>query len=84
VDDSGIAAIRAVTESGVAAAVALGQKFPGVDRTFPTLPGTDRAGFGFVVPPLPPGSHTLRITFVGNDGGRSEIARRIVIAAPKP
>lgn len=84
VDDSGIAAIEVVTESGVSAPVALRQKFPGVDRTFPTLPGTDLAGYGFMVPPLPPGPHTFKITFVGNDGGRTEISKRIVITAPAP
>jgi hypothetical protein len=39
----------------------------------------DNAGFGFVVPALTPGPHTLRLTFVARDGGRAELKRRINI-----
>jgi hypothetical protein len=85
VDDSGIARVRVATELGEAGDAMIGTKFPGVAATFPDLPGADRAGFGFAVPELPPGPHTLRITLVARDGGTATLERRIVVdpAAPQ-
>ncbi|HEY2796874.1 MAG TPA: glycosyltransferase family 39 protein, partial [Thermoanaerobaculia bacterium] len=71
VDDSGIARVEAATELGPAGDAQIGTPWPGLVNFFPTLPGADRGGWGFAVPPVPPGLHTLRVTLVGNDGGRT-------------
>lgn len=44
----------------------------------------DRGGFGFPIPDLPPGAHTLRITLVANDGGTTVLERSIVVLGPPP
>ncbi|MEP7132557.1 MAG: hypothetical protein ABI914_05285 [Acidobacteriota bacterium] len=76
-DDSGIAQITVSSESGVTSPVALNQTFPGVARSYPNFPNTDRAGFGFPIPKVDPGLHTLTITLIAKDGGRTEIRRQI-------
>jgi hypothetical protein len=86
VDDSGMERVEAATDAGPAGPAMLGTPWPGLEGFFPGLPDVDRGGWGFAVPPLPPGPHILRITLVGRDGGRRELERRIVVspAAPKP
>jgi hypothetical protein len=79
VDDSGIARVEGATELGPAGDAQLGTVWPGVANFFPTLPGSGRAGWGFAVPPLPSGPHTLRVTLVGKDGGRTVLERKIVV-----
>ncbi|MCA1581723.1 MAG: hypothetical protein LC796_10120 [Acidobacteria bacterium] len=76
-DDSGIAQITVSSETGVTSPVAMNQTFPGVAQTYPGFPNTERAGFGFPVPKVDPGLHTLTITLIANDGGRTEIRRQI-------
>ena len=76
-DDSGIAQITVSSETGVTSPVALNQTFPGVAQTYPNFPNTDHAGFGFPVPKVDPGLHTLTITLIAKDGGRTEIRRQI-------
>ncbi|MDQ6892528.1 MAG: hypothetical protein M3167_07590 [Acidobacteriota bacterium] len=78
-DDSGIATITVASETGATAPVALGQPFPGVAQSYPGLPGADKAGFGFPVPKLEPGIHTLTITVTAKDGGKTDIRRQIRI-----
>ncbi len=80
VDDSGIARVEAATELGPAGDAMLGTPWPGLTTFFPTLPGADRGGWGFSVPPLPPGPHTLKVTLVGKDGGKTVLERKIVVA----
>jgi hypothetical protein len=79
VDDTGIAGVDAATEEGPAGPVQRGTAWPGLEKFFPGFPGVERGGWGFVVPPLPPGPHTLRVTLVGRDGGRTLLQRRIVV-----
>lgn len=76
-DDSGIAQITVSSETGVTSPVALNQTFPGVAQSYPNFPNTDRAGFGFPIPKVDPGLHTLTITLIAKDGGRTEIRRQI-------
>jgi hypothetical protein len=81
VDDSGIARVEAATELGPAGDAAIGNAWPGLAGFFPTLPGSDHGGWGFSVPSLPTGRHTLRVTLVGNDGGKTVLERRIVVGS---
>jgi len=84
VDDSGIARVEAATELGPAGAARIGTPWPGLVNFYPDLPGADRGGWGFLVPPLPPGPHTLRVTLVGTDGGKTVLERKIVVVnAPR-
>ena len=76
-DQSGIAKVTVVAETGATSPVALQQPFPGVAQTYPNLPNADRAGFGFPIPALGPGVHTLTVTFIANNGGTMELQRHI-------
>lgn len=76
-DDSGIATVTVASETGATSPVALGQPFPGVAQSYPGFPGSDKAGFGFPVPKLEPGIHTLTITVTAKDGGKTDIRRQI-------
>jgi hypothetical protein len=76
-DDSGIASVTVTSETGTTSPVALGQAFPGVAQQYPNMPGADKAGFGFPVPKLEPGIHTLTITITAKDGGKTDIRRQI-------
>ncbi len=78
-DDSGIAQVTVAADSGQTSPVALGQPFPGVAKDHPAYPNADKAGFGFPVPTLASGPHTLVVTLVARDGGRTEIRRQIRI-----
>jgi len=82
VDDSGIERVEAAADSEPPGPAMLGTQWPGLPSFFPGLPGVDRGGWGFAVPPLPPGPHTLRVTLVGRDGGRTALERRVVVAPP--
>ena len=87
VDDSGIARVEGATELGPAGATVearIGTPWPGLTSFYPDLPGADRGGWGFPIPPVPPGPHTLRVTLVGNDGGKTVLERKIVVVnAPR-
>ena len=76
-DDSGIASVTVTSEAGTTSPVSLGQPFPGVAQQYPNMPGSDKAGFGFPVPKLEPGIHTLTITVTAKDGGKTDIRRQI-------
>lgn len=76
-DDSGIASVTVSTESGASSPVAVNQPFPGVAQSYPGFANADKAGFGFPVPRADPGIHTLTITLIAKDGGKTEIRRQI-------
>ena len=78
-DDSGIAQVTVVTETGATSPVARNQPFPGVATNYPGFPNAEKAGFGFPVPKVEPGIHTLTITLTAADGGKTEIRRQIRI-----
>jgi hypothetical protein len=76
-DDSGIAQVIVTADSGATSPVALGQPFPGVAQSHPGYPDADKAGFGFPIPKIDSGIHTLVITLVAKDGGKTEIRRQV-------
>jgi hypothetical protein len=78
-DDSGIAQVRVSFDDGPVVPTAIHQPHPGVTEAHPGYPETAAPGFGFPVPPLPAGPHTLKVTLVARDGGKTEIQRRIVV-----
>jgi hypothetical protein len=78
-DDSGIARVDVASELGPGAPGIAGRPRPDIPSVFPGYPDAADSGFGFLVPSLPPGVHTLSITLVGNDGGRTVLTRRIRI-----
>ena len=55
------------------------QPHPGVREYHPNYPDSDRSGFGFSIPAVPPGPHTLTVTIVGRDGGKTELKRQITV-----
>ncbi|PYQ67862.1 MAG: hypothetical protein DMF54_02905 [Acidobacteria bacterium] len=76
-DDSGIAEIRVATELGPGAAGVVGGPRPDIPAVHPDYSDAANCGFGFVVPSVPPGPHTLRITLVGKDGGETVLERHV-------
>jgi hypothetical protein len=86
-DDSGIAGVRIGTELGEAGAAQIGGKWPGLSEVYPDYKEPGNGGYGFVVPDVSPGQHTLRITLVGRDGGETVLERPIVViprSSPTP
>jgi hypothetical protein len=83
-DDSGMAAIQVSTDAGPTGDALLGGTWPGLADAYPDYPEARTAGrYGFPIPDLPPGPHTLVLTLVGKDGGESTIARRINVVAAR-
>ena len=78
-DDSGIAQVLLSADGGPAQPILSGQPHPGVVEVYPNYPGVDKPGFGFGIPALPPGPHSLTLTLIARDGGKTEVQRRIVI-----
>ncbi|MFN2387691.1 MAG: hypothetical protein ABR576_15650 [Thermoanaerobaculia bacterium] len=78
-DESGIAEVRVSAPGAPAAAGVLGGDFPGVSQIFPGYPGSAKPGYGFRIPALPPGAHTLTATIVAHDGGEIRLQRRVRI-----
>ena len=78
-DDSGIAQVRVSFDEGPDVPTAIHQPHPGVPEAHPGYPENATAGFGFAIAPLPPGPHTLKVLFVGRDGGKTELQRRIIV-----
>ncbi len=78
-DDSGIAEIRVATEFGEGAPAVVGGTRPDIPAVYPDYADAARSGFGFLVPPAPPGRHTLSITVVGRDGGERVLTRSVRI-----
>jgi hypothetical protein len=75
--DSGIAQVTMIGDSGASSPVSMNQAFPGVAQSYPKYAGADKAGFFFPIPKLDSGIHTLTVTFIGKDGGRTEIRRSV-------
>jgi len=78
-DDSGIAEIHVATELGPGAPGVVGGPRPDIPAFYPDYSDGANSGFGFVVPSVPPGPHTLKITLVGKDGGQTVLERRVRI-----
>jgi len=78
-DDSGVAQVRVSFDDGPGVPTLIHQPHPGVREVHPSYPDSAAPGFGFAVPPLAAGPHTLKVVFVGRDGGKTEVLRRIVV-----
>jgi hypothetical protein len=78
-DDTGIAEIRTSTELGPVGVAQLGGPWPKLSELYPAYPESQHGGYGFPIPDLPPGPHTLRVTFVARDGGRFDLTRRFIV-----
>jgi hypothetical protein len=78
-DDSGVAEVRVSFDDGPAVPTVIHQPHPGVREVHPGYPDSAAPGFGFAVPRLGPGPHTLKVILVGRDGGKSDIQRPIVV-----
>jgi len=76
-DDSGIAEVLVATELGPGAAGVYGGARPDIPPVHPGYADAANSGFGFALPNVPAGPHTLTITLVGRDGGRTVLARAI-------
>jgi hypothetical protein len=76
-DDSGIAEIRVATELGPATPGVPGARRPDIPAAYPEYADAASSGFGFLVPKVPAGPHTLTLTLVAKDGGESVLTRRI-------
>ncbi len=76
-DDSGIAEIHASFDGGPDVPTVIHQPHPGVREVYPDYPDAATAGFGFAIPALPSGPHTLTLTLVARDGGKTELKRQI-------
>jgi hypothetical protein len=87
-DDSGIESIRIRTDAGGEETLAkIGGRWPHLEEVYPGYDEPGNGGYGFPVPALPPGRHTLRLTMVGRDGGSTVIDRVIRVepaASPTP
>jgi hypothetical protein len=83
-DDSGIAEVRVGTELGSAGGAQLGGRFPGVAEAFPDYADSAHPGFGFPIPAVPPGPHTLIVDFVARDGGHKVVRCPIIVVEPTP
>ncbi len=86
-DDSGIAEIRFAAQRGPSSLAMVAGAWPGLTETFPDYPDAgSRSSYGFPLPELPDGPHTLRVTLVGRDGGETTLERAIVVThrAPAP
>lgn len=78
-DDSGIAEIHVSFDGGPDVPTVIHQPHPGVREVHPNYPDADTAGFGFAIPALPRGPHTLTLTLIARDGGKAELKRQINI-----
>ena len=78
-DDSGIRSVTVSADGGPGLPAVTGQPHPGPAEAYPAHPDAARAGFGFTIPALPPGAHTLTVTVVARDGGRLVINRNIQV-----
>jgi hypothetical protein len=76
-DDSGILAIQVSTELGSPVPVAYGGPRPDVGKLYPGYTDPSHSGFGFPIPKLPPGPHTLIVTVIAKDGGKTELRRPV-------
>ena len=80
-DDSGIEEVRVVADTGERGYSKIGSVWPGLAEAHPDYVAPGNGGYGFGIPELSPGPHTLRITFVAKDGGTTTVERAIIVAA---
>ncbi len=78
-DDSGVAEVRIASELGPVVSALLRMRMPGLAELYPGYPDKDHGGFGFAIPPLAPGPHTLFVTLVAKDGGETVLRRPVVV-----
>ena len=78
-DDSGIQEVLMAADSAAPAPAGYGLPHPGPAAAYPAFPSAAKAGFGFFIPRLSPGQHTLVFTLIAKDGGKAEIRRMIRI-----
>ena len=84
-DNSGISEVRYAAEQGPSRLALMEGVWPGLPELYPDYPeSASRSKYGFPVPELPDGPHTLRITYVGRDGGATTVERRIVVVHRAP
>jgi hypothetical protein len=87
-DDSGVASVTVSADGSPPVPVSAGQPHPGVAHVHPGFPDAAHAGFGFAVPALQPGPHTLTVTILARDGGKTSLRRniqiRIAVARTQP
>ena len=58
------------TDGGPPSDAVIGQPHPGVAEAYPRYEGVDQPGFGFRLPALAPGPHTVTVTLVAKDGAK--------------
>ena len=78
-DDSGVKRVTIAVDDGPSLPAQYGGPHPGPAKVYPQYPDASRAGFGFAIPSLAPGPHTLTVTIVAKDGGKTTLAREIVV-----
>ncbi|MGE5277404.1 MAG: hypothetical protein ACM3SU_10455 [Acidobacteriota bacterium] len=78
-DDSGVLEIRISTELGPAGLAAYGGPRPDVGKVYPRYPDAGQGGFSFRIPDLPPGPHTLIVTVLARDEGRTVLRRPVIV-----
>ncbi len=83
-DDSGIAEVRVTTDTGERGYSKIGGPWPGLTEVHPDYVAPGNGGYGFGIPQLSPGRHTLTVTFVARDGGTTTLKRTINVVAPSP
>ena len=74
-DDSGIREVVFSVDGGPPRPAVFGGDHPGVGELYPKFADAQRPGYGFQLPALAPGKHTLAVTLVAKDGGRTTILR---------
>ena len=82
-DDSGIDSVRVTAESGGETFGKIGGRWPHLEDVHPGYTEPGNGGYGFPVPSLPPGRHTLRIRLIGRDGGETTL-ERVILVEPGP
>ncbi len=82
-DDSGIDSVRVTAESGSETFAKIGGRWPHLEDVHPGYTEPGNGGYGFSVPSLPPGKHTLRIRLIGRDGGETTL-ERVIVVEPGP
>jgi hypothetical protein len=89
-DDSGIAEVRFALETGQRGVALPGGPWPGVAEAYPDyVEARTSGGYGFPIPELPDGPHTLTVTLIGRDGGATTLRRDFSVvrrakASPTP
>jgi hypothetical protein len=87
-DDSGVASVTVSADGSPPVPVLARQPHPGVAHVHPGFPDAAHAGFGFAIPALQPGPHTLTVTILARDGGKTSLRRniqiRIAVARTQP